>query len=301
MLADKAVLMDRVIEEKILNVLKNHFKLREANISKSFVSGGSLNETYRVEVEGRKVFCKINSANKFPQLFEKERRGLEILTSIGNINTPQVIDCFEIENSQVLVMEWIEPAQPGVLFWKNFGRSLAKMHSVITESFGFEEDNYMGVVPQSNRKHDDWITFFRQERLEPLCIFCYDKGLLTHHHKNNFEKLNKRLDDIFDSNPVPSLLHGDLWNGNFIPGRYEQVVLIDPAVYFGHSAVDLGMTTLFGGFPSVFYESYDYHLPFPANYRQQWRVANLYPLLIHLYLFGRSYLSEIGQTLSEFE
>jgi protein-ribulosamine 3-kinase len=293
--------MEKLIEEKILTVFKNHFHLKEAIFSKSFVNGGSLNETYRVEVDGKKAFCKINSANNFPQLFAREKNGLEFLSSTGIMATPEIFDCFEISNRQVLMMEWIEPGEQTIQFWKHFGRSLAGLHSISSASFGFKEDNYMGVVPQSNRQQGEWIIFFREQRLQTLCRLCFDKGLLLAHHIRNFEMVYKKLNEIFDEKSIPCLLHGDLWNGNFIAAKNEQAVLIDPAVYFGHPSVDLGMTNLFGGFPAVFYDSYQYYLPFPANYRQQWKVANLYPLLIHLYLFGRSYLREIEQTLSEFE
>jgi fructosamine-3-kinase len=93
------------------------------------------------------------------------------------------------------------------------------------------------------------------------------------------------------------LVHGDLWSGNFICDENHDPVLIDPAVYYGIAAVDLGMTTLFGGFSKEFYEAYAYHAPFPSNYEEQWRIAKLYPLLIHLILFGKSYLGEIEEIL----
>jgi protein-ribulosamine 3-kinase len=115
-----------------------------------------------------------------------------------------------------------------------------------------------------------------------------------------FENLYRELESVFDIEQ-PSLLHGDLWNGNFMCDQNSEPVLIDPALYFGHRSMDLAMTALFGGFEKSFYEAYNYHFPFPNNYREQWEICNLYPLLIHLNLFGAGYLGQIGRTLERFQ
>jgi protein-ribulosamine 3-kinase len=111
--------------------------------------------------------------------------------------------------------------------------------------------------------------------------------------------LYDKLPEIFPPEPS-SLLHGDLWSGNFLCNEQSEPVLIDPAVYFGHRSVDLGMTTLFGGFDKSFYDAYAYWGTLPENYHEQWEVCNLYPLLIHLNLFGTGYLSSIAATLRRF-
>ncbi|HVF97476.1 MAG TPA: fructosamine kinase family protein, partial [Flavisolibacter sp.] len=115
-----------------------------------------------------------------------------------------------------------------------------------------------------------------------------------------FENIDKRLEEIFEEEK-PSLLHGDLWSGNFMCNLKGEPVLFDPAVYYGHRSADLAMTTLFGGFKPSFYEAYHHHFPLPANYKEQWAACNLYPLLIHLYLFGTRYLSQIEETLRQFQ
>ena len=155
----------------------------------------------------------------------------------------------------------------------------------------------MGSVAQLNSEQINWTEFFITQRLQPLIKLCQHYLTLKHFH--HFEVLYKRLPEIFNEEK-PSLLHGDLWSGNFMCDENESPVLIDPAVYFGHRSVDLAMTTLFGGFHSLFYESYHYYFPLPDNYKEQWKSCNLYPLLIHLFLFGRNYLSQIEQTLEEF-
>ena len=215
------------------------------------------------------------------------------------IKTPVVIDCFEAEDKQVLLLEWVQEGERTESFWKCFGEKLAALHRVSHDAFGLHEDNYMGSVPQQNTPHLNWSSFFAAERLIPLVQKCAAKKLLQPQHLAQFEAIEKELPSFFEEEK-PSLLHGDLWSGNFLCTQDAEPVLIDPAVYFGHRSVDLAMTTLFGGFRRPFYEAYHYHFPLPSNYEEQWAVCNLYPLLIHLYLFGSGYLSQIQQTLKRF-
>lgn len=263
------------------------------------VSGGSINETYRLHYGKERFFCKANSATKFPHLFQKEKAGLSLLALHGNPKTPSVIDCFEAEGSQFLLLHWIQPGEQSETFWKTFGEGLAALHSVKGTQFGLEEDNYMGSVPQQNNQHDNWSQFFAEERLLPLLQRCSAANLLTRNDCSRLESLMQKLSTIFNTEE-PSLLHGDLWSGNFLCNENAEPVLIDPAVYYGHRSVDLAMTTLFGGFRESFYQAYHYHYPLPSNYREQWAVCNLYPLLIHLYLFGTGYISSIRNTLQQF-
>jgi fructosamine-3-kinase len=261
------------------------------------VGGGCINETYKVRTSEGTFFCKTNSASKFPHLFEKEKNGLELLAKQSIIRIPDVINCLDKDGHQILVLEWIEEGNRTNRFWKTFGKQLAALHHVTNDKFGLEENNYMGSVTQLNSKKISWTEFFISQRLQPLIKLC--QHYLSPKHLHHFDLLYKRVPEIFNEEK-PSLLHGDLWSGNFMCDETEFPVLIDPAVYFGHRSVDLAMTNLFGGFHSLFYESYHYYFPMPGNYKEQWKLCNLYPLLIHLFLFGRSYLSQIEQTLTEF-
>lgn len=265
------------------------------------IGGGSINETYCLTDGTYKAFCKINSAQKFPQLFQKEAKGLLELQQANCILVPEVFDVVEENEQQVLLMEWIETGERDTSFWEDFGASLAQLHAQQASQFGFAEDNYMGAVPQHNSYQDDWNHFFQTQRLEPLVNLCLHQHLLNAGHAKKFELLYSQLQQIFGDKARPCLLHGDLWSGNFLCNEQGEPVLIDPAVYYGHPSVDLGMTTLFGGFHQRFYDAYAHHTSFPSNYREQWEVANLYPLLIHLFLFGRSYLPQIEHTLSKFQ
>lgn len=222
-----------------------------------------------------------------------------MLTSQKIFQTPDVVDCFEGDGQQFLLLQWITAGGRTEMFWQKFGEALAALHQVTDNLHGFSVNNYMGSVPQQNNRHLSWTEFFAAERIMPMVKRCTDKGQLSKKHLTSFDSLPDKLPSIFEEE-LPSLLHGDLWSGNFMCNEASEPVLIDPAVYFGHRSVDLGMSTLFGGFSGEFYEAYHYHFPMPTNYREQWAVCNLYPLLIHLYLFGSSYLPRIESTLKKF-
>lgn len=270
----------------------------------SGVGGGCINDAWQITSGSSAFFCKINSAAAFPGLFAKEARGLKTLASSGCIRTPAVVGVHYLDDRQILLLEWIEGGLRGKGFWTTFGEQLARLHigQDITANpfFGFDEDNYMGSLPQLNSSMDDWCDFFREKRLQPQIQLAESKGLMPASTRRSFDRLYDKLPGIFE--PVrPSLLHGDLWSGNFLCSSAGEPVLIDPAVYYGHPSMDLAMTTLFGGFDKPFYESYNHWLPFPENHREQWEVCNLYPLLIHLNLFGSSYLSSIASALRRFQ
>jgi fructosamine-3-kinase len=288
------------IQSLIQQKLKELFSTNTNEISFGSVGGGCINETHRINFGNKKFFCKINSATKFPHLFQKEANGLKLIAQEHVIKVPAVIDCFETNGQQVLLLEWVNEGERTESFWKKFGEQLATLHQVPNEHFGLNEDNYMGSVPQSNQQTSNWIDFFIHQRLQPLIDNCLSQNLLQPKNQLQFESLYKQLPSIFEQEQKPSLLHGDLWSGNFMCNQNEEPVLIDTAVYFGHPSIDLGMTTLFGGFRYAFYEAYNYHSPLPPNYKEQWEVCNLYPLLIHLLLFGRSYLSQIERTLHNY-
>jgi protein-ribulosamine 3-kinase len=289
----------------------NHllFKKLDRQISSiqfNSVGGGSINETYQVRINNNiKFFLKLNSATRYPGLFEKEKKGLEFLSKRKIIPVPSVIACEVIDNHQVLLLEWVEGGIRGEQFWKQFGEKLAILHRQTWTNengqtlFGFSEDNYMGALPQLNDQLENWIEFFIHRRLQPQIKMAEEKQLLGPKQLSAFEKLFTKLPGIFNIEDS-ALLHGDLWAGNFMCNENSELVLIDPAVYFGHRSMDLAMTTLFGGFDKFFYESYNYHFPLPSNYHDQWEICNLYPLLIHLNLFGLGYLSQVKNTLQKF-
>ncbi|OQP61974.1 hypothetical protein A3860_30240 [Niastella vici] len=263
------------------------------------VGGGSINHTYRIVAGNKTFFCKLNQLAAFPGLFDAEQKGLKLLAQQQVIRTPRVIAHAHTGDTQVLILEWIEQGLKTEDFWKTFGRQLAALHHIQHNQCGLDSDNYMGALPQNNHWTSSWTEFFIHQRLQPQVKLALDRRLLEPAHVAQFEKLYQQLAGIFAAEPA-ALLHGDLWSGNFLCDDAGQPVLIDPAVYYGHRSMDLAMTTLFGGFDAPFYESYQHYFPLPPNYRQQWEICNLYPLLIHLNLFGKSYLSDILYTIRRY-
>lgn len=278
-----------------LSALAGHSLL---NSQYTAVSGGGINEVYRIAApDGRAYCCKLNSATKFPHLFESEAASLQQLRIY--FRTPAVVGWGQKEATQVLLLQWVETTSPTPAFWKRFGKALAAMHAAEGPYFGAAANNYMGAVPQRNEPLMDWASFFSQRRLLPLAKQCLNKNLLGNNEMQQVERICLLLPQLFE--PItPRLLHGDLWSGNFLCDTQQMPVLIDPATYFGHPAVDLAMTTLFGGFDTLFYEAYQHYAPLPENHKDQWAVCNLYPLLIHLLLFGDSYLHSIRRILQRF-
>lgn len=264
------------------------------------VGGGSINDTYQaVTNAGNRFFIKINKEEKFPGLFASEKQGLALLAATGIIRVPAIMGTGKVAGYQVLILEWIEQGLKTAHFWEQFGEKLAALHQVSQEQFGLLSNNYMGSLVQYNEPMGNWCDFFIHRRLEPQIKLALDKHLLNKQEVKQFERLYRQLPTIFEAG-TPSLVHGDLWSGNFLCDEQEQPVLIDPAVYYGHNGVDLGMTTLFGEFDKVFYDSYLFQRPPAPNYREQWAICNIYPLLIHLNLFGKGYLTGILRTIERY-
>jgi fructosamine-3-kinase len=291
--------VNEALQAVICQKLSAHFPTIK-NMKVFSIGGGSINKTYQLRFNDRTFFCKLNSATTFPHLFVKEQAGLVLLAKQDIIKVPSIVDCFSTSEHQILLLEWIEEGERTPAFWRKFGEQLAALHQLTNNCFGLDEDNYMGSVPQQNNSHESWIEFLIRQRLQPMINRCSGKNLLASSYLQQFEKLFTNLPSVFELKEKPSLLHGDLWSGNVMCDRGNEPVLIDPAVYYGHRSMDLAMTTLFSGFHKSFYEAYDYHFSFPKNYKEQWQVCNLYPLLVHLYLFGRSYLSPIERTLKAY-
>ncbi|MET0466852.1 MAG: fructosamine kinase family protein [Chitinophagaceae bacterium] len=280
------------LEERLSQVVGRTTRIASARP----VPGGSINGTFLLHTDTDELFfLKVNDAELYPALFGKERLGLISLP----VRTPNVL-LEEISGPyQLLVMEWIPSGSKTERFWENFGKTLAGMHQTTAPGFGLAYDNYMGSLPQSNGWRETWVDFFREQRLERQAKLATDAGLLPKRWLKNLEGLYQKLPSIFPEEK-PCLVHGDLWSGNFICDQQQMPVLIDPAIYYGHRSVDLAMTTLFGRFHPRFYEAYHAHFTLPENYEAQWEIANLYPLLIHLNLFGSSYLESVTETLKKF-
>jgi protein-ribulosamine 3-kinase len=285
----------RGIENQLSKTLKQklHFKRVQP------VSGGSINHAARLDTSWGTYFLKANDAFLFPQMFEKETRGLDTLRNTKTITIPEVIMTGEQDGFAFLILRFVESKMQTADFWTNFGHSLAKIHRFTSEHFGFNEDNYIGSLVQSNSKHNLWIDFFIEERLEKQLQLALLNEKLGKSDADQFQKFYLKINSIFPEEPA-SLLHGDLWNGNFMTGNNGEPCLIDPAVYYGHREMDLAMTRLFGGFEDAFYESYNSEYPLSPGFEERFEICNLYPLMVHVNLFGSGYISQVRNILKRY-
>lgn len=268
-------------------------------ISTASVGGGDINEAFLLHTGQGDYFVKKNSASLFPGMFEKEAKGLELLRSAHEIDVPEVIACGEEHDVAFLILKFIESSDKKRGFWEDFGKRLAALHRHTNHFFGLEENNYIGSLHQSNRKHDNWSDFFREERIQPQMKLAFDQGRIDYALVQSFERFYNRLNELFPVEP-PALLHGDLWGGNFMVDASGEPVLIDPAVYYGHREMDLAMSQLFGGFGPGFYESYHSHFPLEKGWKQRLDFCNLYPLMVHVNLFGGGYVHSVKSILNKF-
>lgn len=262
------------------------------------VHGGDINDAYQLTCSDGRFFLKLNHASKFPQMFEKEARGLNALRNCGSLAVPRVIAVGLYKELQYLLLEWLEPGKPGKTFWEDFGRGLALIHKHSQKTFGWEEDNYIGSLVQKNQSKDNWSTFYSECRIMPLVRMLHERKRISNSELANAESLTKKLNKIFPHEP-PALLHGDLWSGNFMTVKNGMPATYDPAVYFGNREMDLGMSLLFGGFDSSFYNAYNEAFPLEQNWKERVRVTQLYPVLVHAVLFDGHYVSTVASRLTE--
>ena len=269
------------------------------------VAGGDINEAYRLTLsDGMHIFMKSNQG-KSVSFFQREAEGLAAIAETGAISTPQVFGCGTGENGGAfLLLEFVESRRPGKDYQEILAQQLARMHQSRTENFvtggiyGFVQDNYIGANPQVNTPCKSWTEFFRDCRLKPQFLQASD-----YFGKEEWKKITELLErtgEILTEPEYPSLIHGDLWVGNVMTGSDGLAWLTDPAACVGHREADLAMTELFGGFSGKFYEAYREAAPLQPGYEKRRDFYNLYHLLNHLNLFGRSYLSSVRRIVEEY-
>lgn len=225
--------------------------------------------------------------------YQCESNGLKELSKSPAIRVPEVIAV----SDTFILTEYIFECTPLSNFYTNFGKQIAELHRVKSDSYGFYEDNFIGDNPQLNiptkSQENNWIDFFFNKRL----LFQYKKAeqnhLVTKDMKRSFSHIEYVIESLLkEAIEPPTLIHGDIWVGNFIPTSEYEAVLIDPAVYYGHREAELAMTRLFGGFSQDFYDSYQKQYPLQPGWEKREKIYRLYHVLNHLNLFGSGYLAE---------
>lgn len=287
------------LRKEIESVLHQNLGDKNSIIVAQAVSGGSINEVFRLQTEAGNYVLKVNDAGKFPNMFALEAEGLAAIRKTKTIAVPYVIGIGNAANQSFLLLEYIETGRKTTASMQQLGLQLAQMHQNSASNFGFEKDNYMGSLPQSNRKHDTWKSFFVEERLKLMVKLAFDASFIDPKLVSDFEKLYQKLGEFFEEEK-PALIHGDLWSGNYLIGSNGKPYLIDPAVSYGFREFDLAMTQLFGGFSAAFYQAYEEEFPLQKGWQQRVDLWNLYPLLLHLNLFGTGYLGKVKVALNRF-
>jgi len=254
------------------------------------VDGGSISECYRWDGEMGSVFVKVASVEN-RAAFEAESAGLNELSQAYAIRVPKVLCVGASATNSWLALEWIPFGARSRTADFLLGQGLARLHRKTADVFGWDRDNTIGSTPQSNARMSDWAAFFRDRRLRYQLDLARSNGYGGRLQQRGAALLD-RLDQIFDRyRPLPSLLHGDLWGGNWATDDNAQPVIFDPAVYYGDREADLAMTRLFGGFGADFYSGYQATWPLDSGYQARVELYNLYHVLNHLNLFGSGYLA----------
>ena len=288
------------IPSDVLNGVAEILGSESTSIEKfSFIAGGCINNGGKLTTSKGIYFLKWNDVKLFPHMFEAESRGLNLLRREDAIRIPAVIGCGEQDVHQFLLLEYIDQAHRSAQYWEQLGIRLATLHNGTDNHFGLDHDNYIGSLMQFNNKQSTWAEFFIEQRLNIQLKLALDNGLAESHWPKQFETLYKKLPSL-KKKKKPSLLHGDLWSGNLITDERGEPCLIDPAVYYGNREADLAMTKLFGGFSDEFYSAYEANSTIDDGYHQRLDLYNLYPLLVHVNLFGASYIGSVDSVLRRF-
>lgn len=265
---------------------------------KSFrgVSGGDINESYYVSTKETEFFVKLNRQVQMG-FFQFEEKGLELIKNTNTIHVPKVFGIVEVEGIPMLWMEWIE-GQKNASTEIQLGERLAKLHLTEGEGFGFNGTSFIGRLKQSDAIYDDWCKYYGEVRLANQLNIGRSLGTIYGEREQKLTNLVSNLDKWIPRNPKTSLLHGDLWGGNWMVGREGNPYLIDPSVLYGHNEFELAFTELFGGFSSEFYKAYVEHFPIEPEYKERKNLYQLFYLLVHLNMFGESYGKSVDNILN---
>ncbi|MCH2182264.1 MAG: fructosamine kinase family protein [Mariniblastus sp.] len=266
------------------------------------VGGGCINQAIILETDaGESLFLKWNDQAP-DQLFETEMAGLEAIRGTGALRVPRVMgQGVSTAGTAFLVLEAIQTAAPAGDFEQRLGRQLAQMHrSGRGEAFGFSQSNFLGRTGQPNAWNENWVEFWQVHRLGYQFELACQNGYGDARFSKSAERMLGRLAELLGHDVQPSLIHGDLWSGNYLSDLQGNPVLVDPAVYYGDREAEFGMTTLFGGLGHSFYQAYQEAWPLPAGSETRIEIYRLYHLLNHLNLFGTSYLAECCQIMQKY-
>ena len=280
-------------DQQIIQELANRHGFRVNNISS--LAGGSINEVYLLDTSEGKEVLKLNFSEKFPCMFSAEKQGLQTLKQTRSFDVPKVLADGEIDDKAYLLLEYKKEGAQKSHFWKVFGEQLAQLHQNTADEFGFSASNYIGSLPQYNERCSSASDFYVSQRLEPQVKMAAERGFPLRDLSGFYRTISEEIPQ-----EPPGLLHGDLWSGNYIVNQEGSPCLIDPAVCYGPREMDLAMMKLFGGFPAEVFKIYDSKFKLRPGWEARIPLWQLYFLLVHLNIFGRSYLPQVKEIIRSF-
>ena len=295
MVADWAVGMDkrRGMDDAVPFCGEAQRLLGEAIVEGCRLRATNFVDSFRIETARGSYFLKC--LKQGGRLFFCEAHGIEEIARSRSIGTVGLVGATD----HILILEFIDPVVRARNFFEDFGAALARMHRHTSSECGFYEDNFLGASrqPNLNPRRLPWPDFFWQKRLLYQCRIGVGNGLIGGRLEEEILALEPVALDLLRTKEPPSLLHGDLWSGNFMVDTDGRACLIDPAVYYGNREAELAMMRLFGGFPPEFFQSYEKHFPLEEGADRRLRLYQLYHLLNHLNLFGRGYLGAVEEAV----
>lgn len=263
-----------------------------------FFYGGNFNLAVKVKVAEGDYFIKWNQGDH-EGMFESEAKSLQTLRDKDVLSIPEVINYGKILDKEYLMIEFLTASYKQANYWQDFGQKLAKLHTHTHHSHGLDFNNYIGALRQNNEWMEDGVQFFIEKRLKVQAgLALYDRKISQELY-DKFQVLFEKIPNLIP-NEKPSLLHGDLWSGNVMTDNNGFVALVDPACYYGLREAELAFTTMFGGFEPEFYEAYHEVYPIENGFGDRIPLYNLYPLMVHVNLFGGGYLDAVEKILKKY-
>ena len=267
-----------------------------AEVRLSELSGGCVGDVYLVETPGgERLVAKVDEGAGGS--LDVEGYMLDYLRRHSELPVPAV----RHSEPALLVMEWL-PGRIGRGDAEEHAASLlADLHGISSEEYGLERDTRIGGLHQSNTRSESWVRFFAEQRLLPMGRQALDAGRLDSGTMARVEELAGKLDRWIAEPDAPSLLHGDVWSGNVLSDGRTITGFLDPAIYYGHPEVELAFVALFSTFGERFFSAYGERRPIGAGFMEERRLLyHVYPLLVHVRLFGGGYLGQLRSILKRF-
>lgn len=245
------------------------------------------------------VFVKLSRAANGQEQFETELAGLRLLSDLSGVLIPTPIGNIPVEGGVIMILEGVQAIDQTPKQWRQIGQTLAQIHRIKGGQFGLEMHNYFGPLYQDNRPLPDWPTFYAERRLWPRLMGAINAGNIPTELIRQVEKLILRLPELCEPEVIPTLLHGDAQQHNFISTE-SGVVVIDPAVYYGHPEMDLAYVDFFHPIPEDIFIGYRQELPIDSGFSERRELWRLYGYLAVVEVEGAPYLHKLATAVQKY-